>query len=167
MNLNWYVIRSKVHKEGLLEKELEARRVTCYFPCLKVKPVNPRSKRIRPYFPNYLFVRADLEEEGASFLQWVPYSQGLVRFGGEPAIVPDSIVFGIKKELEEINANGGLKAKSYAAGERVRVTDGQFCGYEGMFDVYLDGNDRVRILLDLLTGRQMPLSLNQQQISGI
>lgn len=163
----WYVIRSKAHKESYLTKELEARNVTCFFPFLKVKPVNPRSKKIRPYFPNYLFVQADLEECGRSFFEWVPYSQGLVKFGGEPAIVPEPLVLGIQKSLNEINASGGLKAKKFSAGDGVRVIDGYFSGYEGVFDAYLDGYDRVRILLDLLTGRQMPLALNQQQITSL
>lgn len=167
MTLNWYVIRSKAHKERLLEKELEARQVTCFFPYLKVKPVNPRSKRIRPYFPNYLFVRADLEEHGTSFLQWVPYSQGLVRFGGEPAVVPDTLVYGIQKKLDVINAKGGLKTKTFTTGDAVRVIEGHFRGYEGVFDAYLDAHDRVRILLDMLTGRLLPLELKEKQITSL
>lgn len=163
----WYVIRSKAHKESYLAKELEARNVTCFFPHVKVRPVNPRSKRIRPYFPNYLFVKANLEENGKSFLEWVPYSQGLVKFGGEPAIVPEPLVLGIQKSLNEINANGGLKAKKFSAGDGVRVIEGYFRGYEGIFDSYLDGNDRVKILLDLLTGRQLPLSLDERQITSL
>jgi transcriptional antiterminator RfaH len=163
--VNWYVIRSKAHKEAHLEKELEARDVHCFFPYLKVNPVNPRSKKIRPYFPNYLFVQADLEEAGLSFLKWVPYSQGLVQFGGEPAVVPESLVHGIMKRLDAINAAGGLKPKRFETGEIVWVTEGYFQGYEGIFDTYLDGRDRVRILLDLLTGRKIPLELNQQQIA--
>jgi len=165
VTLNWYVVRSKAHKEGLLEKELEARDVHCFFPYIKVQPVNPRSKKIRPYFPNYLFVQADLEEAGNSFLKWVPYSQGLVRFGGEPAVVPDSLVHGIMQRLDAINAAGGLQPKRFETGELVWVTEGYFQGYEGIFDTYLDGRDRVRILLDLLTGRKIPLELNQQQIA--
>lgn len=164
---NWYVMRSKAHKEEQLERELRARQVDCFFPFLKVEPVNPRSKRIRPFFPNYLFVQIDLEEMNTTFLQWVPHSQGLVCFGGELAIVPDSLVYGIKKKLDAINAEGGLKARGYEAGETVRVTDGHFCGYEGIFETYLDGRDRVRILLDMLNGRKVPLELNQRQLAGV
>lgn len=167
MTLNWFVMRSKAHKEGLLERELTARQVDCFFPYLKVEPVNPRSKKIRPFFPNYLFVQIDLEETNTSFLQWVPHSQGLVCFGGEPAVVPDSLVYGIKKKLDVINAAGGLKARGYAAGDAVRVTEGHFSGYEGIFETYLDGHDRVRILLDMLNGRKVPLELNQRQLAGI
>ena len=161
----WYVIRSKVHRESYLKKELDARDVTCFFPHLKVKPVNPRSKRIRPYFPGYLFVRADLGKIGKSCLQWVPYSMGLVHFGGEPAVVPDGLVFEIRKTVDEINKNGGLKTKKYLSGDGIRIVDGYFTGYGGVFDIYLEGTDRVRILLDLLTGRQMPLTLDEQQIA--
>ena len=32
-----------------------------FYPCLRIHPVNPRSRKIVPYFPGYLFVEADLE----------------------------------------------------------------------------------------------------------
>jgi len=165
MALHWYVIRSKTNKESMLEKELDARKVICFFPYLKVNPVNPRSYQVKPYFPNYLFVRANLEKEGKTFLKWIPYSQGLVQFGGEPVVVPDALVYGIQKSLNEINARGGLQNDKFSSGDAVKVVGGQFRGYEGVFDAYMDGRDRARVLLDLLNGRKIPLKLNKQQIA--
>jgi transcriptional antiterminator RfaH len=166
MALKWYVLRSKAYKESMLEKELEARKVICFFPYLKVKPVNPRSYQIKPYFPNYLFVRANLDKEGKSFLKWIPYSQGLVQFGGEPAIVPDPVVYSIRKRLNEINA-GGYDNKKIPSGDAVKIIGGPFRGYEGVMDAYIDGRDRVRLLMDMLRGRKLPVELRRQHIANL
>ena len=60
----WYVLRSKPHKESMLFGQLKAYGIETYFPVLRVKPVNPRSRKERPYFPGYLFVHVDLAETG-------------------------------------------------------------------------------------------------------
>ena len=59
MTALWYALRSKPNKEDFLAKQLEAYDVDVFFPRIHVKPVNPRSRKTRPYFPNYLFVHVD------------------------------------------------------------------------------------------------------------
>ena len=88
MAANWYALRSKPRKEEVVWKQVRTQGFEAYFPRLRVNPVNPRSRKLRPYFPGYLFVYADLEEVGVSVFQWMPHSIGLVCFGGEPAASP-------------------------------------------------------------------------------
>ena len=60
-NQSWYVIHSKPRKENQVYSQLQARAIETFYPTIRVKPVNPRSAKIRPYFPGYLFVRVDLD----------------------------------------------------------------------------------------------------------
>src|SRR6266540_2341333 len=79
--LTWYVMRSKPNKEELLYQQLLLREIDTYYPSIQVHPVNPRSLKIKPYFPGYLFIRTNLEIVGISTLQWLPGAIDLVNFG--------------------------------------------------------------------------------------
>jgi transcription antitermination factor NusG len=159
MAVEWYALRSKPHKEELLLDQLLIRKVEAYYPRLRVQPVNPRSRRIRPYFPGYLFVNVDLDQVGFSSLAWIPGACRLVSFDGQPAAIPENLVMAIQKKVEAINAAGGEKFESLHHGDRISIQSGPFAGYEGLFDVRLSGSDRVRVLLKLIQNRQMRLEV--------
>ena len=103
----WYAVYSQPNKEESLWRQLQRRSIDVFYPRIKVKPVNPRSRKIRPYFPRYLFVNVDLEEIGISKLQYIPFAVGLVSFGGEPAIVPENLIQTLKQKVKEIEQAGG------------------------------------------------------------
>jgi transcription elongation factor/antiterminator RfaH len=155
----WYVLHSKPHKEKLLAEQLELRKIETFAPRIRVQVVNPRAQPMRPYFPGYLFVRADLEELGMSTLQYVPGSSGLIAFGGQPAFIPDGLIHAIRSRVEEINAAGGELFDLLTPGETVLVHSGPFAGYEAIFDARLPGKERVRVLLKMLRDRKMPIEL--------
>ena len=155
----WYVLHSKPHKEELLAEQLELRKIETFAPRIRVQVVNPRARHVRAYFPGYIFVRADLGEMGLSGLQYVPGSAGLIAFGGEPAYVPDGLIYAIRQRVDEINSAGGELFDVLKSGDTVRVHSGPFAGYEGIFDIRLPGTERVRVLLKLLRNRQVPVEL--------
>ena len=159
MALLWYVLHSKPHKEEMLAEQLELRKIEAFAPHIRVQVVNPRARRVRPYFPGYIFVRADLEEMGLSTLQYVPGSAGLITFGGTPAFVPDGLIHAIRQRVEEINLAGGELFETLKPGETVLVHSGPFAGYEGIFDARLPGTERVKVLLKLLQNRKMLVEL--------
>jgi transcription antitermination factor NusG len=159
MTAYWYVMHSKPHKEKLLAEQLGLRKIEAFAPRIRVQVVNPRARPVRPYFPGYIFVRADLEEMGMSALQYVPGASGLITFGGEPAFVPDGLIHAIRQRVEEINAAGGELFDSLTPGETVIVHSGPFSGYEAIFDARLPGKERVRVLLKMLKDRKTPIEL--------
>lgn len=167
MSLHWYVLRVKPHKERAVYQVLQSREVGVYFPVLHVKPVNPRAARERPYFPGYIFVQADLDEIGANALNWVPGTHGLVTFGDIPAVVPPNLIFEIKRRLAEIEAGGGWLLNKLEKGDRVRIVNGPFAGYEAIFDVRLPGNQRVQVLLSFLSSSPQPVKLNASDIKKL
>lgn len=166
MAKKWYVIRCKPRKEDVVWRQVRNNEFENFYPRIRVNPVNPRSRKIRPYFPGYLFVRVDLEEAGESTFNWMPHAVGLVRFGDEPAVVPDNLVYEIEKRVREINEAGGEVLDGLKAGDKVIIREGPFKGYEAIFDTRLSGSERVRVLLELLSNqRQVPVELDAGQIS--
>ena len=127
MAIEWYVLRSKPHKEGLLFGQLNAYQIETFYPVLKVKPVNPRSRKERSYFPGYMFVHINLEEAGFSKLHWMPGSNGLVAFGGEPNTVPETLIEAIRKRVDEINRAGGERLAGLTAGDAVQIRERTVC----------------------------------------
>jgi transcription elongation factor/antiterminator RfaH len=159
----WYVLHSKPHKENQISAYLQSQKLETFYPTLRVQPVNPRASKIRPYFPGYLFVRADLEAVGVSALQWIPGAVGLVSFDGQPGTVPDYIIRELRQRVEQIEAAGGLTVDGLKQGDPVHITHGPFAGYEAIFDMRLSGAERVQVLLQML-GRLVKVQVNASAI---
>ncbi len=164
MGKYWYALHSHPHKEEMLWKQVEANNIEVFYPRIRVSPVNPRSRKIRPYFPGYLFVRADLDEVGLSVFNWMPYATGLISFGGEPSTVSDALISAIKQRILQIEESGGELFDGLQSGDTVVIEDGPFAGYEAIFNLRLPGSERVRVLLKMLSDRNVPLELRAGQI---
>ena len=163
MGTGWYTIYCKPRKELQVANYLRSNNIEVYHPTLRVKPVNPRASKIRPYFPRYLFVHCDLESTGVSALKWTPGAVGLVEFGGQPAVVPDVFIHTLRKRIAEVEAAGGLNLHGLKQGDRVEIKGGPFAGHEAIFDLHLSGEKRVQVLLHWL-GRETKVKLNANAI---
>lgn len=153
---DWLLLHSKAFKEEFLWREITARQVECYLPRLHVIPVNPRSRKIVPYFPGYLFVKLEPASPEINALRWLPGATGWVHFGEQLATIPEALINGLRRHLEEVNAQNTRGAERFTHGERVEVLEGPFKGYEGVFDTRLSGKDRVKILIQLVHDQQLP-----------
>jgi transcriptional antiterminator RfaH len=111
-----------------------------------------------------MFVRADLEATGLTTFQYMPNANGLVSFGGEPAIVPDSLIRAIQKRVDEITMQGGEVYLNLKPGETVVIQSGPFAQYRAIFDERIPGTARVRVLLKMLNDRNLSLELDEDQI---
>lgn len=163
--IKWYAFQSKFQKESLVCEQLRIHNLDTFLPCLRVQPVNPRARRMKPYFPGYVFGRLDVEYVGRSILDRIPGAIGIVSFGGEPAPVPDHLIDMLRQHLEIINASIGKLSERFQLGDRVAIQSGPFAGYEGIFSAHLPGRDRVEVLLKLLQGPQLRIQLPMEQIA--
>jgi transcriptional antiterminator RfaH len=164
MTQRWYVVRTKPRKEDFLADQMIIRRIEIFNPRIRVQTVNPRARKVKPYFPGYVFVHLDLEKAGTSSMQFIPGAGGLVTFGEEVADVPEGLIHAIQKRVDEINEAGGELFEVLKTGETVMIHSGPFAGYEAIFDARLPGSERVRVLLKLLKNRQMPVDLPVGQV---
>lgn len=165
--IRWYVMHSKPRKEAFLRERLRIQRIDVYLPSIRVKPVNPRARKEQPFFPGYLFVHVDLEQIPISELQRLPGSIGIVSYGGEPAYVGDALIREIQKQVEEITDSANSYVDRFGPGDLVVINDGPFATYKAMFDCRLSGQDRVRVLLELLQGQKMRLELSAKQLQPL
>ena len=164
MKLQWYALRSKPRKEQVLYNQLQARDIEVFYPRVRVNPTNPRAARVRSYFPGYMSIRIDIEALGKNMFQWMPFSAGLVEFGGVPAVVPESLIVSLDRRLDAINEAGGLISKRLKPGTAVRIAEGPVKGYAAVFDSHLSGDERVRVVLKLLNDRKLVLDMQAGQI---
>jgi transcriptional antiterminator RfaH len=164
MAVSWYVIRSKPNKEDFLASQLTAYGIQVFYPRIRVKTVNPRARKVKPYFPSYLFVHVDLEEVSPSTLHWMPGAVNLVSFDGEPAPVPEILISSVERQVEQLNASQENLLKNLKPGDPVVIHDGPFAGYEAIFDGRVSGRERVRVLLTYLQKRHLPLELRENQV---
>lgn len=164
MSQSWYVLHSKPNKEDFLFSQLRHRDIEVFFPRLRVKPVNPRARKVKPFFPGYLFVQVDLEETPISSLAYVPGANSVVSFDHQPAIVPDDVIHTIKKNVDRINENPDLYYNQLSHGDPVTIQGGPFEGYQAIFDTRLEGSERVRLLVRLLRGQQMRVQVPLKMI---
>jgi transcriptional antiterminator RfaH len=72
MAVEWFVLHSKPHKEELLAEQLELPRIETFYPRIRVQVVNPRARKVRPYFPRHVFMHVDLDKMGLSALHYCP-----------------------------------------------------------------------------------------------
>jgi transcriptional antiterminator RfaH len=160
MAIQWYALQTKPYKEATVWQQLVAQDHQAYFPRLRVNPVNPRARQVRPYFPGYLFVRADLSQVGSSVFQFMPHTVGLVSFGGESTPVHEAIITNLQRRLQEIEAAGGEIFLNLRRGDRVVIDAGPLAGYDAIFDWRIPGTERVKVLLQILHGQSIPVELD-------
>ena len=160
---NWYVLKSKPNKEEFLAGQLQARNFNVYLPQFRVKPVNPRSRKVRSVFPGYLFVQAS---DGFSYsdVQWLPGSQGMVHFDNVPAQISDGDIAGIRTKVNLVNQAETQARSGFQSQDKVIVVEGIFSGYEALFDSHISGTDRVRVLLQFIKARQVPVELSESAL---
>lgn len=163
--IHWYAFQSKTRKEQLLCEQLRVRQIETFFPYIRVRPVNPRARRIQPYFPGYVFGYVDLETAGRSVLDWIPGAIGIVNYGGEPVALSHHLINTLRQHLETINASESAVVERFQSGDLVTIHGGPFAGYEAIFDARLPGHDRVAVLLKMLQGSQIRAQLPIEQIT--
>ncbi len=163
--MQWYVMQSKPRKEDFLYQQLAMREIEAYCPCVRTQPKNPRARKIQPYFPGYLFVRVDLHQVGLTALRWMPGAVGIVMFGNDPGQVPDGLLPALHRQLEALD-DAGTKAPAqrFHTGEALVIEEGLFKGYRAIFNAYLPGAERARVLLKLVQDHQVNLVLPVAQL---
>lgn len=160
---SWYLVYCKPRQEHVARENLSRQGYETYLPRLheRRRRQGKRVSLVAPMFPRYLFIHLSSESDN-----WAPIRSTLgvvsvVRFGRTPARVPDDLVAAMKSR-EDAEGLHVLPANDYRPGRRVRITEGSFAGYEGIFQA-ATGRDRVTVLLDVL-GRNARTSVDADAI---
>jgi transcriptional antiterminator RfaH len=144
--VDWYLVRTKPGKERWVHDQLSVVVSEVFLPLLEAR--SPRWGKLAwsivPLFPCYVFAQFELHENYFG-VKYMPGVQAIVSAGSDPLAVPKAVV----DEIKQRGTDGVVKieAKELAIGERVRVVEGPFRGFEAIFERHLSGAERVAILL--------------------
>ncbi len=143
----WYALYTKPNAEPQVARALDARGFRFFLPLL---PPSKPEGRPQPLFPSYLFVCCDLSEVNVEKLEFLPGLRRIVSFSGKPAVVSEEAIELMERELNEIEAAGGVLKHSFKPGDTVVIDTGPLAGLRGVFQGPLGPAERVRILVHFL-----------------
>ena len=160
----WFAVCCKPRQELVAQENLLRQGFHVYLPRIQLK----KRRRgqwvdvIEVLFPRYIFIRIDPCTMSLAPVRSTRGVVGLVRFGGQPAVVADEVMDAL---LQRENADSSLHQDSrplFSAGEQVRLMEGPLAGMEGVF-VQEDGEKRVIVLLELL-GKANKIRVNRDLV---
>lgn len=161
----WHLLYTKPRKEHQVNRLLLERDIETFFPIVQLERGYGRGIRAEPFFPHYLFFRADLTSADASGLQWLAGVRSIVHFGGRPAVVPDEAIEQLRARIEPYDEQVIHPGEwRFQPGQTVEVVKGPFAGLEGLFQKGLSGKERVQVLLHVL-GSWNRVELGTDEIS--
>lgn len=159
----WYLVYCKPRQETVARENLARQGFETYLPFMRDvrRRQGRRVKLVSPMFPRYLFIHLNRDTDN-----WAPVRSTLgvvsiVKFGHNPAHVPDDLIV-LLRSHEDPQGVQILPAEGYKPGSRVRITQGGFAGYEGIFQA-TTSRDRVTVLLDVL-GRKARATVDSASI---
>jgi len=159
----WYAVLTKPRSELIARDNLLRQGFECLLPRLRrsVRTALGLRFRVEALFPRYLFVAADPQATSLAVVRSTRGCVGLVRFGAEPAQVPERVIAQIQRRASAGDGVVELDTPALRPGQRVRILDGPLAGVEAVFKSR-EGADRVRLLLELLgQSRETVLPLRQ------
>ncbi len=145
----WYALYTKPNSEYLVAGILWQHGIETYLPAIELPKTHQRRKG-NPFFPCYLFMKADLETVNSSQWMWTPGLRCIVTRSGRPVPVPEKVINLIRQKLNEFKTARSQSECSFKPGETVRITNGPFRDMLAVFDKPISPNERVQILLQLL-----------------
>lgn len=150
MAVRWYVLACTPRKERVIYHQLQDKGYEVFFPYLINRTKDPNTLKIEPYFPGYLFVRADLSEVPLSAFQWMPMTSGLVCMAGIPAFVPERMIRTIQRSLSKANLRVLGMPEELGLSDTIEPGFPQIPEDGKLFDSQINGEDRARVLLQIL-----------------
>lgn len=146
----WYLIYSKSRQEPLAKENLERQGYSTYLPLLRTprRRLGRRIIRIEPMFPRYFFIRLDTQTDNWAPIRSTIGVTNLVRFGMTPSPVPDELIQ-VLRDRDDSSGVQDIPMHEFKEGDMVRIEEGPFTGYEGIF-LAKTSQERVLVLLDIV-----------------
>jgi transcriptional antiterminator RfaH len=151
----WAAAQLVPYRDALAVHCLRQAGFETYAPRLRERRIVNGRKLVRTplLFPNYLFIRVELQWHQA---RWALGVTRLVMNGVGPAAVPDGVIAALRAREA-----GGLielpKPPRFRSGARVRVLHGPFAGLLGLYSG-MKPRARVEVLLAILGGQRVTLA---------
>lgn len=153
-------IRTAVEESGLQDQIEEV-----LVPTEEVIEVR-RGKKVtteRRFMPGYVLVRMEMSDQGYHLINSINRVTGFLGPQGRPMPMRDAEVNQILNRVQE-GEEAPRTLINFEVGERVKVNDGPFEGFDGMVEVVDDEHQRLKVSVSIF-GRETPVELEFTQVS--
>ena len=162
----WYVAQTQPNAENKALVHLGRQGFVTYLPRFLKRRRHARRIDVvaAPLFPRYMFIAMDTTtQRWRSIFSTVGVSR-LVCTGDTPTPVADQVIAMLKDREDSSGFIQLDHLPRFSVGDKVRVLEGVFNTYIGIYDGMSD-RDRVAILLDLL-GRKVRVLLHSEAVAA-
>jgi transcriptional antiterminator NusG len=174
MTLQWYVVHAYSNfehkvKESLIERVrragLQERFGEILVPTEEVVEMREgqRRKSERKFFPGYVLVQMEMDDETWHLVKEVPKVLGFIGGSSDrPAPITDKEAQAILNRVQE-GVDKPRPKVLFEPGEVVRVTEGPFNDFSGVVENVNYEKSKVRVAVQIL-GRSTPVELDFSQV---
>ena len=125
-----------------------------------------RGKKVpteRRFMPGYVLVRMEMSDQSYHLINSINRVTGFLGPQGRPMPLRDAEVNQILNRVEEGEA-APRTLILFETGEKVKVIDGPFEGFDGMVEEVDEDNQRLKVMVSIF-GRATPVELEFTQVS--
>lgn len=166
----WFLVNTNSGQERLAKYHLDRQGFGTYLPMRATKSKRVDAGKAVPLFASYLFVRVELENPAWALIRTTMGVHSLVKVAGSLARVSDLFVDRLRSReflglvsLEE--AKPKAQPSGYRRGDRLKITEGDFAGFDAVFERDLTDQARVMVLLSFC-GREVKLQAPTSQVKA-
>ncbi len=126
-----------------------------------------RGKKVtseRRFMPGYVLVHMDMTTEGYRLISDINRVTGFLGPQGRPMPMRDEEVNAMLRRSSEGGEVQPRNLIRFDIGEKVKVTDGPFEGFDGMVEEVDEGSNRLKVSVSIF-GRATPVELEFTQVS--
>ena len=177
-NYKWYVLKAISGKENKVKEYIEGALVTStlfkeyvsqvLIPTEKVVALrgNKRVVKERNLLPGYVLVECNLTDECYPLLRNIPNVLGFVtdsKSSMKAKPVSQEEVNRLVGTVDDASVDA-MMDETFLVGERVKVTDGPFNGFEGVINEVAQDKRKLKVVVTIFD-RQTPLELGYEQVA--
>ena len=177
-NYKWYVLKAISGKENKVKEYIEGALVTStlfkeyvsqvLIPTEKVVALrgNKRVVKERNMLPGYVLVECNLTDECYPLLRNIPNVLGFVtdsKSSMKAKLVSQEEVNRLVGTVDDASVDA-MMDETFLVGERVKVTDGPFNGFEGVINEVAQDKRKLKVVVTIFD-RQTPLELGYDQVA--
>jgi transcriptional antiterminator NusG len=181
MSKKWYVVHTYSGYENkvkeMLDERIKAYKMEDYFgevliPTEDVEEIvrgkkgdKQVKKTSRKFFPGYVLVQVDMNNETWHLVRNTPRVTGFIGGKIRPIPIPDDSVDDMIGKIRE----GKLRPKvmmNFEKGDEVAIIEGPFASFNGVVEDVKPEKARLKVLISIF-GRQTPIELEYSQVKKI
>jgi transcriptional antiterminator NusG len=173
MTMRWYAVHTLSGSEDkamkALQQRIEQYTLTHRFGRVLVPSevvVDPKTKRkvTRRFYPGYMLVEMELDNETWHLVKNTPKVTGFVGGTRNPPPVPESEVARVSSLLA--NEEEPKPVMDFTVGEEVRLTEGRYASMRGTVEEVNDARGKLRVVINMF-GRPVPTELSFHQVEKL